>query len=57
MVAQYTYNSLVFTKKENLSINCEDLETTVIETDNGEHKNVIVKFVYRPPNGSIKTFH
>lgn len=49
--------SLVFTRKENLSKNFDNLETLVIENDKGKDKNVVVKLVYRPANGSIKTFH
>ena len=38
-------------------MNCDNLETLVIEIGNAKDKNVIVSLVYRPPNGSIKTFH
>ena len=34
----YAHNSLLFTKKENLSINCDDLKMPVIETDNDKTK-------------------
>ena len=43
------HNSLVVTKKENLSMNCVDLETLVIEIENVKDKSVIVDLVYRPP--------
>ena len=51
------HNSLVVTKKENLSMNCDDLETLVIETDNAKDKSVIVNLFYRPPKWSLITFH
>ena len=38
-------------------MNCDNLETLVIEIDNAKDKNVIVNLVYRPPNESIKLFH
>ena len=51
------HNSLIFTKKENLSMNCDNLETLVVKIDNSKDKNEIANLVYRLPNGSIKTFH
>ena len=42
-------SSLIVTKKKNLSMNCDDLETLVIEIDNAQEKSVIVNLVYRPP--------
>ena len=38
-------------------MNCDNLETLVIEIDNAKDKNVIVSLVCMPPNGSIKLFH
>ena len=38
-------------------MNCDNLETLVIEIDNAKDKNVIVSLVFMPPNGSIKLFH
>lgn len=35
-VCIYAHNSLVFFKKENLSMNCDDLEAFVIEIDNAK---------------------
>ena len=55
-VSIYAHKSLVFTK-ENLSMNCGNLEVLVIEIDKVKEKNVIVNHEYKPTNGSIKTFH
>ena len=54
-VCTYVNNTPVFTMKENLSINYDDVETLVI--DAGKDKNLIINLVHRTPNGSIKTFH
>ena len=47
----------MFTKKEDITINREDLGTLVIKIENAKDKNVFVNFVYRPQDGSITTFH
>ena len=45
-------------KKENLRVTCGDLETLVIEIDNGKGIRLCLSnLVCRSPNGSVKTFH
>ena len=46
---------LVFTKKENLSTDCDDFETLAIDIVKVKDKNVF--FILIPANGSIKIFH
>ena len=37
-VCIYDHNSIVFTKKENLSMNCDNLEAPIVKIDNAKDK-------------------
>ena len=42
---------ILFKKRDDLSINCEAIESFSIEIGNNESKNSIFNVVYRPPDG------
>ena len=42
--------------REDLSINCDPIESLCLETTNEKSRNIFLKFIYRPPNGDVKEF-
>ena len=53
-VAIFVHESLCYTKRNNLCINCEAIESLLIEIRNNDGKNVIFNIVYRPPDGDLE---
>ena len=42
--------------REDLSINCDPIESLCLETKKKKSRNIVLKFIYRPPNGDVKEF-
>ena len=42
--------------REDLSINCDAIESLCLETTNEKSRNIVLKLIYRPPNGDVKEF-
>ena len=55
-VAIFEHESLCYTKRNDLCINCEVIETLSIEIHNNDGKNIIFNIVYRPPDGDLEVF-
>ena len=53
-VAIFVHESLCYTKRNDLCINCEAIECLSIEIENNDVKNVIFNIVYRPPDGDLE---
>ena len=53
-VAIFVHNSLCYTKRNDLCINCEAIESLSIEIRNNDGKNIIFNIVYRPPDGDLE---
>ena len=53
-VAIFVHESLCYTKRNNLYINCEAIESLSIEIRNNDGKNIIFNIVYRPPDGDLE---
>ena len=48
------HKNLSFKLKEDLSINCDAIQSLSIEISSTKSKNIILNTIYRPPNGDIK---
>ena len=48
------HESLCYTKRKDLCINCEAIESLSIEIRNNDVKNIIFNIVYRPPDGDLE---
>ena len=46
--------NLSFRLREDLSINCDAIHSLSIEISSTKWKNIILKTIYRPPNGDVK---
>ena len=46
-------DSLLYKLRNNLSINCEDIESLSIEILNSQTRNIIFNVIYRSPNGDL----
>ena len=55
-VAIFVHESLCYTKRNDLCINCEAIENLSIEIRHNDSKNKIFNIVYRPPGGDLKVF-
>ena len=53
-VAVFMHESLCYTKRNDLCINCEAVESLSIEISNNNVKNIIFNIVYRPPGGDLE---
>ena len=53
-VAIFVHESLCYTKRNDLCINCEAIESLSIELSNNDVKNIIFNIVYRPANGDLE---
>ena len=53
-VAIFVHESLCYTKRNDLYINCEAIESLSIEIRNNDGKNIIFNIVYRPPDGDLE---
>ena len=42
--------------RQDLSINCDAIESLCLEITNEKSKNIILNLTYRPPNGDVKEF-
>ena len=52
----FTYESLCYKLRKDLSINSEAIESLSIEISNKKASNLIFNAIYRPPAGDIKVF-
>ena len=52
--AIFFLDSLLYTIREDLSINCDDIESLSIKIINDHSKNIIFNVVYRPPDGDLR---
>ena len=52
-IAIFIRNSLLYKVRDDLSINCDDIESLSIEIVNDHTKNIIINVVYRPPDGDL----
>ena len=52
-IAIFIRNSLLYKIRDDLSINCDDIESLSIEIVNDHTKNIIINVVYRPPDGDL----
>ena len=48
------HENLNFKLREDLSINCDEIQSLSIEISSTKSKNIILNFIYRPPNGDMK---
>ena len=55
-VSIYIHNSLNFRSRPDLSINCDDIESLILEIISDNMQNTLVNVPYRPPNGQFETF-
>ena len=53
-VAIFEHESLCYTKRKDLCINCEAIEGLSTEISNNDVKNMIFNIVYRPPDGDLE---
>ena len=52
-IAIFVRNSLLYKIRDDLSINCDDIESLSIEIVNNHTKDIIINVVYRPPDGDL----
>ena len=55
-VSIYIKEVLNFKIKDDLSINCKDVESLCIELLFENKRNTLISFLYRPPNGQTEPF-
>ena len=48
------HENLSFKLREDLSINCDAIQSLSIEKSSTKSKNIILNTIYRPPNGDMK---
>ena len=53
-VSAFVLENLSFKLREDLSINCDAIESFSIEISSTKPKNVIPNTIYRPPDGDMK---
>ena len=53
-IAIFIRDSLLHKIREDLNINCDDIESLSIKIINNHSKNIILNEVYRPPDGKPK---
>ena len=53
-VAIFVHESLCYTKRNDLCINCKAIESFSIEVSNNDVKNIIFNIVHRPPDGDLQ---
>ena len=49
----FILDSFLHKVREDLSINCDDIESLSIEIINDHSKNIVLNVVYRPPDGDL----
>ena len=52
-IVTFIRGSLLYKLRNDLSINCEDIESLSIEIMNSQTRNIIFNVVYRPPDGDL----
>ena len=52
-IAIFIRDLLLHKIREDLSINCDDIESLSIEIINNHSKNIVLNVVYRPPDGDV----
>ena len=50
----FILDSFLHKVREDLSINCDDIESLSIEIINDHSKNIVLNVVYRPPDGDLR---
>ena len=55
-VSIYIHKDFEFKIRNDLSINCKDVESLGVELLHDKTKNTLFNVLYRPPNGQIETF-
>ena len=53
-VCVFVHQNLSFKLREDLSINCDAIQSLPIEISSTKSKNIILNTIYRPPNGDMK---
>ena len=53
-VCVFVHENLSFKLTEDLSINCDAIQSLSIEISSTKSKNIILNTIYRPPNGDMK---
>ena len=53
-VCVFVHENLNFKLREDLSINCDAIQSLSIEISSTKSKNIILNTIYRPPNGDMK---
>ena len=48
------HDSLSFKLKEDLSINCDAIQSLSIQISSDKSKSIILNTIYKPPNGDMK---
>ena len=55
-VCAFVHENLSFKLKEDMSINCDAIQSLSIELSSTKSKNMILNTIYRSPNGDMKQF-
>ena len=55
-VCIFVHENLSFKLREDLSINCDAIQSLYIEISSTKSENIILNSIYRPPNGDVKQF-
>ena len=55
-VCLFVKESFCYKTRQDLSINCDAIESLCLEITNEKSKNIILNLTYRPPNGDVKEF-
>ena len=50
------HENLSFKLREDLSINCDAIQSLSIEISSTKSKNIILNTIYRPPKGDMKQY-
>ena len=53
-VCVFVHENLSFKLREDLSINCDAIQSLSIEISSTKSENIILNSIYRPPNGDMK---
>ena len=55
-VSVYIHKNFEFKPRNDLSINCKDIESIRVEFLHEKRRNTLINVVYRPPNDKIEPF-
>ena len=53
-ICAFVHENLNFKLRQDLSINCDAIQSLSIEISSTKSKNIILNTIYRPPNGDMK---